>query len=418
MYDSKLSPDAMWAFLLQHEETVASFSWFDKLCCAINKKNNEPRSLGNKFNRVLFKYCKKILNDEEKIRHIIDHSKLLSAQDQLREMLAQDDPQHAALSREVLARSAPVEQPLVLISEVQRSGGSLLCQLFDGHPQVYTHHHELKIGVFSKLIWPEFSPEESPHDLFFKLYEYNIIKHFKYGFAKGRLNKDNARRHKICLPPRLQYDIFLNYLAQRPHRTRRDVLNAYMTSYVNGFLNYGHSDREKKYLVGFTPFLAAREDNVTRFFQDYPDGHIVSVLRDPVRWFASARKHSQAFSAPENATAYWLQSTRAMIHNANRHPGRVHIVRFADLILRNREATGALCGRLGIEPSERMAVPTCNGTPITANSSFQDSLAAGLNPAPVLRPHGVDQAACGIIESKARDLFDQARTHPAAIQLD
>ena len=48
----------------------------------------------------------------------------------------------------------PVTSPLALISEIQRSGGSLLSQLFDGHPQVHAHPHELKIGYPKKYIGP------------------------------------------------------------------------------------------------------------------------------------------------------------------------------------------------------------------------------------------------------------------------
>jgi hypothetical protein len=40
----------------------------------------------------------------------------------------------------------PVTSPLVLISQIQRSGGSLLSQLLDGHPELDAHPHELKIG--------------------------------------------------------------------------------------------------------------------------------------------------------------------------------------------------------------------------------------------------------------------------------
>ena len=35
----------------------------------------------------------------------------------------------------------PVTSPLALISQIQRSGGSLLSQLFDGHPEIHPHPH-------------------------------------------------------------------------------------------------------------------------------------------------------------------------------------------------------------------------------------------------------------------------------------
>jgi hypothetical protein len=39
----------------------------------------------------------------------------------------------------------PVTEPLVLISQIQRSGGSMLSKLIDGHPQLHVHPSELKL---------------------------------------------------------------------------------------------------------------------------------------------------------------------------------------------------------------------------------------------------------------------------------
>jgi hypothetical protein len=36
-----------------------------------------------------------------------------------------------------------VDEPLVLISQIQRSGGTLLNQFFDGHPQVVAPHNSV-----------------------------------------------------------------------------------------------------------------------------------------------------------------------------------------------------------------------------------------------------------------------------------
>ena len=41
----------------------------------------------------------------------------------------------------------PVREPLVLICQAQRSGGTLLARLFDAHPQCHAHPHELHIGA-------------------------------------------------------------------------------------------------------------------------------------------------------------------------------------------------------------------------------------------------------------------------------
>ena len=36
-----------------------------------------------------------------------------------------------------------IDQPLILISQIQRSGGTLITQLFDSHKEIYAHPSEL-----------------------------------------------------------------------------------------------------------------------------------------------------------------------------------------------------------------------------------------------------------------------------------
>ena len=55
-----------------------------------------------------------------------------------------------SLYKSCVEHTRPVTSPLVLISQVQRSGGTLLSQLFDGHPELHAHPHELKIGYPTK----------------------------------------------------------------------------------------------------------------------------------------------------------------------------------------------------------------------------------------------------------------------------
>ena len=78
----------------------------------------------------------------------------------------------------------PVTCPLVLISQVQRSGGTLLSQLLDGHPELHAHPHELKIGYPTKYTWPRIdlganllNPSNSKRFLFAQMVEIEREKH-------------------------------------------------------------------------------------------------------------------------------------------------------------------------------------------------------------------------------------------------
>jgi hypothetical protein len=70
-----------------------------------------------------------------------------------------------------LKNFSPVTSPIALISQIQRSGGSLLSQLFDGHGEIYAHPHELMIGYPKKYLWPRINLGDKPERWFEVLFE-------------------------------------------------------------------------------------------------------------------------------------------------------------------------------------------------------------------------------------------------------
>jgi hypothetical protein len=71
-----------------------------------------------------------------------------------------------------MERIQPITAPLALISQIQRSGGSMLSQLFDGHPQVHAHPHELRLDI-PKNNWPPIDLGDRPDRWFEILFEDN-----------------------------------------------------------------------------------------------------------------------------------------------------------------------------------------------------------------------------------------------------
>jgi hypothetical protein len=47
------------------------------------------------------------------------------------------------ISKQRLNLLVKVDQTLVIITQIQRSGGTLLSQLFDMHPECHVHPHEI-----------------------------------------------------------------------------------------------------------------------------------------------------------------------------------------------------------------------------------------------------------------------------------
>jgi hypothetical protein len=290
-----------------------------------------------------------------------------------------------ALNREFARRSAllddisracrrslvEVREPIALVSQIQRSGGSLLSQLFDGHPELHAHPHELKIGFPKKHIWPVLDMHDSPQHWFELLFEDDIITHFRQGYEKGQRD---GKTFAFILPPALQRRLFVERLEGRGSCGLREIFDAYMTSYFGAWINNANAAGEKKFVTAFTPRLADRHESIRAFFEIYPDGRLISIVRDPRNWYPSAHGHETAknkYQDIRNALLQWKESARSMLRNKAEFGQRVCLLRFEDLIAETEAVMRHLCGFLQIDFDPLLLIPTFNKNPIRANTSFR-----------------------------------------------
>ena len=270
-----------------------------------------------------------------------------------------------------LEHHSPVTLPVALISQIQRSGGSLLSQLFDGHPELHAHPYELKTGYPKKYLWPKIDLNDRPKHWFEVLFEDNVIKDFREGYKKGP--KYDTTFPFIFLPS-LQRKLFMQSIGSGKSATLRDIFDAYMTSYFSAWINNQNRSGEKKFITAFTPRLTMMEDNMESFFSVYPDGRLISIVRDPRNWFPSACRHKikkKKYQDITSALMQWKKSTRAMLRDKERYGDRVCIIRFEDLINTTESVMRYLADFLGIEFDKILLIPTFNKSPIKANTSFR-----------------------------------------------
>jgi hypothetical protein len=269
-----------------------------------------------------------------------------------------------------LKHARPITAPLALISQIQRSGGSMLSQLFDGHPEVHAHPHELKIGYPKKFAWPKLDLDEKPEKWFLLLFEDIVLTHITEGYKK--LKKEQIT-HPFVFLPSLQQQLFLNHLKTVKTVRLRDIYDAYMTAYFGAWLNNANFHRGvKKFVVGFTPRFAMRRENMTAFFEIYPDGKLISIVRDPKNWYPSAKRHKpNVYPNVRTAIDQWLASVQAALWNLETFGECVCIIRFEDLIGQTETVMRYLSDFLGIAFDPILLQPTFNRSPIRANTSFE-----------------------------------------------
>lgn len=264
--------------------------------------------------------------------------------------------------------------PLVLISQVPRSGGTLLSQLLDGHPNLLQFPHELKWGGKNDRAWPTVDPSEGPQAVATLLISGNLTNLTRFnlrGYSKTPLvERGYGLKHRWSY---WRYvDIFCEEWARRPPESRRDCLDIFMSAFFSAFHDWSDAEREKTAITAFIPGFSLIETwpNNINFFTDYPDGQLISICRNPIDWFASASSYNSRYADPDAALALWAESARAGCTLKDRYGDRVILLTFPSLVEHTREAMTRIAQKIGVPFDEVLLTPTFNGRGIASNSSF------------------------------------------------
>jgi sulfotransferase family protein len=322
-----------------------------------------------------------------------------------------EEYQHACRVR--LEHVVPVREPLVLVSQVQRSGGTLLSRLFDAHPECHAHPYELHLGQTNRGWWPKL-PLDRPDRWFATLFEQKAAEHLVQGYSKPGLKSPEVDVFPFVFLPRLQKLLFDECIAARPIERRRDVYDSYFTSYFNAWLDNQHLySGPKKVVTAFTPRTILHERSIERFFDAYPDGTLVSLVRDPRAWYASASRHGPQYVDVGEALGLWRQSTEAAIELARRFGERVLVLTYEELVLETEATMERMAERLGISMAPILLVPTFNGREIRPNSSDLIANRGVLADRAHAYRDVLDRHAIARIDELAGELYERVRSGDA-----
>lgn len=305
-----------------------------------------------------------------------------------------------------------VTEPFVLISQVQRSGGTLLNSLLDGHPELHVHPYELHIGHPTKADWPALDLEVAPDSWLELLSEPVLDKLFAAGYRK-KPDMDEIEGYPtlpFTVVPSFVESLFRLLCADVPPQTQREVINHYLTAFFNSWIdNQGLRDEPKRWVAGFAPRTAwgsSRE----RFFGDYPDGRIVALLRDPRAWYASASRFSGRYGELDEALELWKQGAREIAAAKRDRPEAVLVITYEALVQEPERVMRSVAEWLGITWSQTLLTPTFNRLPVRPNSSY-DLAPPRIHDEPVQRwRDALDSETVATIEQRTLDLHTEVST--------
>lgn len=270
------------------------------------------------------------------------------------------------LVEEVSRNILPLD--LIMVSQIQRSGGTLMSQLLDGHPDLWVFPGELHLAK-PKDSWPRLRLWLPPAVLFRQLVDHRCLEYARIGYQKSIRSSEKL---PFDYDAGLHCAAFCRAMERLRPTTQRQVFDIYFSTFFNSWINH-RSRAVPRYFLAFAADFAIPNTTVEAFFADYPQGKLISVLRDPTSWTASALAKTTSrrkFATAQRAITHWRRSAEALIRNKKARPDRVLIVTFADLIGRTAETIRVVADFIGIPFDDNLLVPTFNSEPVQSNSSF------------------------------------------------
>ena len=306
-----------------------------------------------------------------------------------------------------LRHISPVTEPLVLISQVAYSGGSLLGRLLDGHPNLHTYPHSFAVDAPEKDSWPKIDITGNPEEWLNIFSKKTAAFGIREGFKQGK--KDSSRFPFICLPI-LERQIFTQYLESVQPLNARHVFDAHMTACFGAWLNYQNHGPDKKFVTAYAPGVPLQNQAEDNFFEIYPDGRLISIIRDPVDWFVSASGlEPKTYGDIESALGLWRNSVRSAMEARKRFGDRVCLIQFGNLINQTKAVMRHLASLLGISYEDILLEPTFNRIPTQSSDNAKTGHSSG-------KHQGVTESKTIDNDQRARIEEMTAATYQSALQ--
>ncbi len=251
----------------------------------------------------------------------------------------------------------------LLLSAMYENGGNTTHRLLDGHPEMFVYPFESQLGtqlvndllasLFPlKYRWPVFDLDATPES------DYDAVIDEECKVRARTPNVSKFRGAAFDFSDEERKKIYLAGIA-RSGRSRASNVEAFFRATFDAWKNYRRTGRETVY-VGYSPIVVVDAEKV---LSDLPDAHVLHVVRNPWSAYADTKKRPVPLSLSKYLLGWTLNQYHALLFR-ERHPGRVHIVRFEDVVEGSRGALRGICDALGVEAAVSLERPTFNAEPL------------------------------------------------------
>ena len=252
----------------------------------------------------------------------------------------------------------------IMIGAMYENGGNTTQRFLDGHPELFSYPFESQPGtkyvndylssMFPlKYRWPVFPLDQDVS----ADYETIIDEECKVRIKTPKSSK--FQQYPMDMNDAERKRIFIAYMQGR-QRTRANLMEAFFRASADAWKDYKRSGKEKGY-VGYSPIIGVDADKIVK---DLPHGHLLHIVRNPWSAYADTKKRAVPLSLAHYITGWCMNQQCALTYSAQ-YPGRVHMLRFEDIIQDPVAVLGKLLTGIGFSSSPTLAAPSWNGKTLT-----------------------------------------------------
>ncbi len=301
----------------------------------------------------------------------------------------------------------PVQENIVWICQLPRSGGTLLLRLLDSHPEFHCHPVVFSF-TNSDRIWPEIDEfEKAKDDVLEAIFSSMSMAKFHLRGVRKKSSNMKQEFYPIYFNKRWYREIFeLSRQGTEP----RDYFDAFFTALFNAWRNNQNLYGNKKYITAQMTLRKPQlyRKNYDNFKAVYPDGKMIFIVRKPDDWLASALylKVSTPYSGiPSDIIGDYKIHLKQAIEMAR--DDSFIVFRFEDMILDSRRIMTRLAETLEISWNESLLLPTLNGAPFYQNSSFELERRFSIDQSVLGRGKELPHSALSAIDDECLDLYNK-----------
>jgi len=248
----------------------------------------------------------------------------------------------------------------IMIGAMYENGGNTTQRLLDGHPELFSYPFESQPGtkyvndymtsMFPvKYRWPVFPLNQSVQED----YETIIDEECKVRLKTPASSK--FRDYPMEMNDQDRKARFVDFM-QGKVRNRANLVEAFYRSSADAWKDYRRSGKEWVH-VGYSPIIGVDADKIVA---DLPNGHVLHVVRNPWSCYADTKKRAVPLSLAHYITG-WCINQHAALTYSEKHPERVHVVRFEDIVVNPVQALSNVLAKVGVGSSPTLSTPTWNG---------------------------------------------------------